>query len=152
MSTPGIPCGRRRCRGKEYSCSMELSLAVIGGKWKPLILWHLRDVVTLRFSALRRTMPSITQKMLTQQLRELESDGLITRTVYAEVPPRVEYGLTESGRDIIPILEALCRFGRQFEARFGVEDADAPAGRPAQAGESPEIEDEEAAPGRWVAR
>jgi DNA-binding HxlR family transcriptional regulator len=102
---------------------MELSLAVIGGKWKPLILWHLRDVATLRFSALRRTMPVITQKMLTQQLRELESDGLITRTVYAEVPPRVEYGLTESGKDIIPILEALCRFGRQFEARFGVEEA-----------------------------
>jgi DNA-binding HxlR family transcriptional regulator len=125
MAEPGTPCGRKRCRGKEYSCSMELSLAVIGGKWKPLILWHLRDVGTLRFSALRRTMPTITQKMLTQQLRELEADGLITRTVHAEVPPRVEYGLTEHGRDIIPILEALCRFGKQFEARFGVEDADA---------------------------
>lgn len=125
MAEPGTPCGRKRCRGKEYSCSMELSLAVIGGKWKPLILWHLRDVGTLRFSALRRTMPTITQKMLTQQLRELEADGLITRTVHAEVPPRVEYGLTVHGRDIIPILEALCRFGKQFEARFGVEDADA---------------------------
>lgn len=119
-----IPCARRRCRGKEYSCSMELSLAVIGGKWKPLILWHLRDGDTMRFSALRRSMPVITQKMLTQQLRELESDGLISRTVYAEVPPRVEYGLTEPGRDIIPILEALCRFGRDFEKRFGVEAAD----------------------------
>lgn len=127
MNQPSSPCGRKRCRGKEYSCSMELSLAVIGGKWKPLILWHLRDMTTLRFSALRRSMPSITQKMLTQQLRELEADGLITRTVFAEVPPRVEYGLTESGRDIIPILESLCRFGKQFEARFGVEDADTPA-------------------------
>lgn len=115
-------CGRKRCLGKEYSCSMELSLALLGGKWKPLILWHLRDADTLRFSALRRTMPSITQKMLTQQLRELEADGLITRTVYAAVPPRVEYGLTDLGRDSIPILEALCRFGKAFEDRFGVEE------------------------------
>uniref|UniRef100_I2Q5T5 Putative transcriptional regulator n=1 Tax=Desulfovibrio sp. U5L TaxID=596152 RepID=I2Q5T5_9BACT len=129
MGDSPTPCGRRRCRGKEYSCSMELSLAVIGGKWKPLILWHLRGGGTMRFSALRRSMPIITQKMLTQQLRELEADGLISRTVYAEVPPRVEYGLTEPGCDIIPILEALCRFGRDFENRFGVEEAAAPAVR-----------------------
>ena len=127
MGEPGSVCGRRRCLGKEYSCSMELSLAVIGGKWKPLILWHLRDAATMRFSALRRAMPTITQKMLTQQLRELESDGLLTRTVFAEVPPRVEYALTDLGRGIIPILEALCRFGKEFEARFGVEPADVPA-------------------------
>lgn len=126
MGEPGTPCSRKRCLGKEYSCSMELSLAVIGGKWKPLILWHLRDIATMRFSALRRTMPAITQKMLTQQLRELEADGLLTRTVFAEVPPRVEYALTDLGRGIIPILESLCRFGREFEARFGVEDADVP--------------------------
>ena len=132
MAEPGTPCGRKRCRGKEYSCSMELSLAVIGGKWKPLILWHLRDVPTMRFSALRRAMPAITQKMLTQQLRELESDGLLTRTVFAEVPPRVEYALTDLGRGIIPILEALCRFGKEFEARFGVEPADAAAAATAQ--------------------
>ena len=132
MAGQGIPCGRKRCLGKEYSCSMELSLAVIGGKWKPLILWHLRDAATMRFSALRRAMPAITQKMLTQQLRELESDGLLTRTVFAEVPPRVEYALTDLGRGIIPILEALCRFGKEFEARFGVEPADAPAASAAE--------------------
>lgn len=132
MGELGLPSGRKRCLGKEYSCSMELSLAVIGGKWKPLILWHLRDGGTLRFSALRRAMPSITQKMLTQQLRELAADGLITRTVYAEVPPRVEYGLTDLGRGIIPILESLCRFGREFEARFGVEPAEAGPGRVSQ--------------------
>ena len=126
MGEPGTPCSRKRCLGKEYSCSMELSLAVIGGKWKPLIVWHLRDIAAMRFSALRRTMPAITQKMLTQQLRELEADGLLTRTVFAEVPPRVEYALTDLGRGIVPILESLCRFGREFEARFGVEDADAP--------------------------
>ena len=132
MGEPGTPCSRKRCLGKEYSCSMELSLAVIGGKWKPLILWHLRDVPTMRFSALRRAMPAITQKMLTQQLRELESDGLLTRTVFAEVPPRVEYALTDLGRGIIPILEALCRFGHEFEARFGLEDA-TPVATPAAA-------------------
>ncbi len=121
-------CGRKRCRGKEYSCSMELALALIGGKWKPLILWYLRDGQAKRFSALRRAMPIITQKMLTQQLRELEADGLITRTVHAEVPPRVEYDLTGLGQDIIPILEALCRFGRECEARFGVEPVAPPAG------------------------
>jgi len=126
MGPPETPCGRKRCLGKEYSCSMELSLAVIGGKWKPLILWHLHEGGDMRFSALRRTMPVITQKMLTQQLRELEADGLVSRTVFAEVPPRVEYGLTDLGRGSIPILESLCRFGRAFEERFGVEDA-APA-------------------------
>ena len=116
MGEQGIPCGRKRCLGKEYSCSMELSLAVIGGKWKPLILWHLRDVPTLRFSALRRTMPIITQKMLTQQLRELESDGMISRTVFAEVPPRVEYTLTELGYSLKPVLDAMQRWGEQYKA------------------------------------
>jgi DNA-binding HxlR family transcriptional regulator len=127
MGEPITPCSRKRCRGKEYSCNMELALGVIGGKWKPLILWYLRGGETMRFSALRRAMPAITQKMLTQQLRELESDGLLTRTVFAEVPPRVEYALTELGRGIIPILEALCQFGKVFEARFGVEPVAVPA-------------------------
>ena len=119
-------CQLKSCAGKLYFCSVELTLQVIGGKWKPIILWHLGTDGTKRFGELRRLMPNVTQKMLTQQLRELASDGLVTRTVYAEVPPRVEYGLTELGRRVIPILESLCRFGRAFEERFGVEDA-APA-------------------------
>ena len=101
------------------------SRVALGDLRRPVNL-HLRDIVAMRFSALRRAMPAITQKMLTQQLRELEADGLLTRTVFAEVPPRVEYALTDLGRGIVPILESLCRFGREFEARFGVEDADAP--------------------------
>ena len=110
-------CALRSCAGKSYFCSVELALQVIGGKWKPIILWHLRDVERLRFGELRRQMPNVTQKMLTQQLRELESDGLLLRTVYPQVPPRVEYRLTELGRSVLPILAQLSSWGALFEAK-----------------------------------
>ena len=97
----------------EYRCGVEVTLGVIGGKWKGLILWHLRTK-TLRFSQLQRRLQGVTQKMLTQQLRELEADGLIHRQVYAEVPPRVEYSLTATGHQVVPILEAMCRWGEDF--------------------------------------
>jgi len=113
------PMGLRRCGAKEYHCAVELSLLLIGGKWKPIILWHLGTSGTLRFGQLRRSMASITQKMLTQQLRELEADGLVLRTVHAEVPPRVEYRLSEMGRSVMPVLEALCAWGRGYEAAHG---------------------------------
>lgn len=87
-----------------------MTLSIIGGRWKAIILWHLR-AETQRFSELRRLMPNITQRMLTNQLRELEEDGILTRTVYPEVPVRVEYALTESGRSLRPVLEALCAWG-----------------------------------------
>ncbi len=99
-----------RFRDIEYHCHMELTLDLIGGKWKSLILWHLGEN-TLRFSDLRRTMPGITQKMLTQQLRELERDGLVRRFVYTQVPPKVEYSLTGSGRTLLPILDTLYQWG-----------------------------------------
>ena len=94
----------------EYHCSMELTLELIGGKWKSLILWHLGEN-TLRFSELKRALPKITQKMLTQQLRELELHGLVRRFIYTQVPPRVEYSLTEAGRSLLPILDTLCQWG-----------------------------------------
>ncbi|MBN2644919.1 MAG: helix-turn-helix transcriptional regulator [Desulfuromonadaceae bacterium] len=97
-----------------YRCGVTVTLEVIGGKWKGLILWHLR-LKTLRFSQLQRRLAGVTQKMLTQQLRELEAQGLIHRQVYAEVPPRVEYSLTELGHSIIPILEQMCHWGQDYE-------------------------------------
>jgi DNA-binding HxlR family transcriptional regulator len=111
-------CPMRECAGKRYVCSVELALQVIGGKWKAVILWHLRCGSVRRFGELKREMPNVTQKMLTQQLRELEADGLVARTVYAEVPPRVEYRLTDLGGSVLPVLDQLRAWGERFEARF----------------------------------
>jgi DNA-binding HxlR family transcriptional regulator len=96
-----------------YRCTVSVTLEIIGGKWKSLILWHL-SFKTLRFSQLQRRLAKVTQKMLTQQLRELEADGLIHRQVYAEVPPRVEYSLTELGRSVVPILQQMYQWGKDY--------------------------------------
>ncbi|HMV25778.1 MAG TPA: helix-turn-helix domain-containing protein [bacterium] len=93
-------------------CPVNATLNVIGGRWKPVILNLLRED-TLRFSALKRQIPGITQKMLTQQLRELEQDGIVRREVFPEVPPRVEYSLTEFGQSLKPILKAMCSWGSE---------------------------------------
>jgi DNA-binding HxlR family transcriptional regulator len=105
--------------GKTYHCTVEAALDVIGGKWKPIILWALGDNV-MRFNELQKSLPGVNAKMLTKQLRELEHDGVISRTVFAEVPPRVEYAITDFGRTLIPILRALCTWGAQY---LEVEDA-----------------------------
>ena len=91
-------------------CPMVLVQRVLSGKRKILILWYLSDG-TLRFSEIKLRLPDVTQKMLTQQLRSLEEDGLISRTVYPVVPPKVEYGLTELGKKTIPILQQMHHFG-----------------------------------------
>lgn len=105
--------------GKSYHCPVEAALDVIGGKWKPLILWALGDNV-MRFSELQRALPGVNTKMLTKQLRELEEDGVIQRRVFAEVPPRVEYTITDFGKTLIPILQALCTWGAEY---LGIDDA-----------------------------
>ena len=92
-------------------CPAQSTLDVVGGRWKVPIVWHLFNA-TLRFSDLRRALPDLTPRMLTQQLRELEADGVVARKVYAEVPPRVEYSLTDRGRSLKPVVEAMCRWAK----------------------------------------
>jgi DNA-binding HxlR family transcriptional regulator len=100
-------------REKGYKCGIDVTLAVVGGKWKASILWHLAQG-TMRFSDLQRQFSDITRKMLTQQLRELEGDGLVHREVYPQVPPKVEYSLTDQGRSIYPILDLMCEWGKGY--------------------------------------
>ncbi len=94
-------------------CAVEVTLSVMGGTWKPIILFHLLRG-RMRFSDLGRAIPSVTQRMLTLQLRELEDDRIITRTVYPEVPPRVEYELTALGRSLEPILISMRDWGQGY--------------------------------------
>ena len=101
------------------NCPVVATLDMIGGKYKALILWHLVDG-TRRFGELRKLIPQATQKMLTQQLRELEEDNLIVRKVYPVVPPKVEYSLSELGKSITPILEAMRDFGTDYMKSNGI--------------------------------
>ncbi|GAB2700680.1 winged helix-turn-helix transcriptional regulator [Paenibacillus thermoaerophilus] len=105
---------KERINLKEINCEKELTLAVIGGKWKLIILWHLGMEGTKRFSELKKLIPHITQKMLTNQLRELEEDQLVYRKVYPEVPPRVEYSLAPYGESLMPVLKAMYEWGKNY--------------------------------------
>ncbi|MGE7768572.1 winged helix-turn-helix transcriptional regulator [Peribacillus sp. NPDC096540] len=98
---------------KIFNCPIEAPISLIGGKYKAIILFHLINQ-TLRFNELQKFIPQATPKMLTQQLRELEGDGFITRTVYPIVPPKTEYSLTEFGESLIPIVNALCDWGKNY--------------------------------------
>lgn len=110
---------------KVFNCEKELTLSVIGGKWKMLILWHLGKEGTKRFNELRSLMPGITQKMLVNQLRELEEDLIVHREVYPVVPPKVEYSLTEQGQSLLPILEIMYGWGKDYKKiiadKMGIE-------------------------------
>ncbi len=105
---------------KKYFCHFELALQVIGGKWKSNILYHLGNFPVLRFSELKKKMPEISEKMLIQQLRELEKDGMVKRKVYRQVPPKVEYSLTELGSSLVPILFTLRDWGAYYEKESGL--------------------------------
>ena len=107
---------------EEHMCSVEAAINEIGGKWKPLVLYSLKDGKQ-RFSEINNKLPAITQRMLTKTLRELESDEIIHRKVYAEVPPRVEYRLTAKGDSVMPILDSLCQWGKDYcEYEDDIED------------------------------
>jgi DNA-binding HxlR family transcriptional regulator len=99
-----------------YQYPVEAALEVIGGKWKPIILWQLR-AEKRRFSGLQQNMQGISPKMLAKQLRELEEDGIVHREVYPEIPPKVEYSLTEFGKTVLPVLDALCEWGSNYLGR-----------------------------------
>lgn len=101
-------------------CPVETTLLLIGNKWKVLILRDLMDG-TKRFGELKRSIGSVSQKVLTQQLRAMESDGLVHREVYAEVPPRVEYSLTELGESLKPILDAMLNWGMDYKEKRNTE-------------------------------
>ena len=106
---------RMRRKAGRTGCAVEATLSVIGGVWKPVILFHLLDG-KLRFNALCRLLPNATPRMLTLQLRELEADGIIHREVYPEVPPKVEYSLTELGRSLGPVLLSMRDWGGRIQA------------------------------------
>ncbi|SEF16730.1 winged helix-turn-helix transcriptional regulator [Jiangella alba] len=108
-----------------YYCPVEVTVDVIGGRWTPVILAHLKEGVH-RYGELRRRMPDLTEKMLTQRLRELERAGLVARTVHDGVPAPVSYDLTGEGRSLAPVLEALYTWGEEHAARHGI--AITPAG------------------------
>lgn len=100
------------------SCPVTYTQNIIGGKWKPIILSRIRMGIN-RFGIMQRSIPTISKQMLTAQLRELEDDGIVSRKVYAEVPPRVEYNITKSGQDIFPIIEAMAKWAlnqRKFKS------------------------------------
>lgn len=102
-------------------CDVEATLSVIGGRWKPILVCHLLEG-RKRFGELRRLTPNATERMITLQLREMEADGVISRHVFAEVPPRVEYEVTDFGRTLEPILISMQAWGRAFKARRIRED------------------------------
>ena len=106
---------------KIYNCSYEYAIDVVSGKWKGWVIWHLSSG-TLRYGELKKILPNITQKMLTQTLRELEYSGVIERKVYPVVPPKVEYSLTKYGKKLLPILVSLHEWGKEAYCELGFED------------------------------
>jgi len=104
-------------RDEKYNNPVELSLSIIGGKWKIPIIWGMKDG-SQRYGELKRSLPKVTHKMLTQQLRELEADEIINRKVYPEIPPKVEYSLTLLGKSVIPVIDLLREWGEEYRSVF----------------------------------
>lgn len=96
-----------------FNCPVEATISLIGGKYKAVILWHLIDK-PLRYNEISKRLPKATAKMLAQQLRELENDGLIIRTIYPVIPPKVDYRLSDFGKSIIPVLNIMCDWGNEY--------------------------------------
>ncbi len=123
-----------------YRCHFELTLQLIGGKWKLLVIYFLSLQKVIRFGQLRRTLPEISERMLVRQLRELEDDGLVSRTVYGTVPPRVDYALTPLGESLVPIMESLKAWGNMYELSRAQNESRASASHAAK--RLPELADQ----------
>ncbi|AND40435.1 HxlR family transcriptional regulator [Cytobacillus oceanisediminis 2691] len=104
---------RKKIENREFNCEKELTLSLISGKWKITIIYYLGTEGTLRFSEIKRLFPKITHKVLTTQIRELEEDGIVHRKVFPEVPPRVEYSLTELGQSLMPVILMMYDWGKE---------------------------------------
>ncbi|MDO5422886.1 MAG: helix-turn-helix domain-containing protein [Eubacteriales bacterium] len=102
-----------KCEKKQFNCPVEATLALIGGKYKPLILWHLIGQ-PLHYMELQRLIPNATPKMLSQQLHDLEGNGLVHREVIPEKPPKTIYSLTSFGQSVVPVLDAMCEWGKNY--------------------------------------
>ena len=109
LNRPGAP--------DEHICGIDTAMEVIGGRWKVLILWALHEQPSRRFGELRRLLPGVSEKVLASHLREMETDGIVRRVSYDEVPPRVEYSLTEDGTRLNTALEPLAAWGRERSTR-----------------------------------
>lgn len=105
---------RYNLNGTFYYCPVDLTLHIVGGRWKGIVIWNLREGKK-RFSELKRILVTINDKMLSQVLKELEEQGVVNRQVYEIVPPRVEYSLTDEGRKLLPIMQAMSNYGNKFE-------------------------------------
>ena len=105
---------RYKLNGTYFFCPVDLTLTIVGGRWKGIVIWNLRDG-RKRFSELKRILVTINDKMLSQVLKDLESDGVIFREVHQVVPPKVEYGLTEEGQKLLPIMRAMSEYGTKYE-------------------------------------
>ncbi|WP_449622419.1 winged helix-turn-helix transcriptional regulator [Robertmurraya sp. Marseille-Q9965] len=104
---------KKKIRNGEFNCEKEFTLSLINGKWKITIIYYLGTNGKLRFSEIKKLFPKISHKVLTAQIRELEADGIVSRRVYPEVPPRVEYSLTELGESLMPIVLMMYEWGKK---------------------------------------
>ncbi len=112
-------CRIKELDGRLYRCYFELTVGVLSGKWKAIIIYRLALEPVMRFGEIRKSIPEITERMLSKQLRELEDDGLISREVYNQIPPKVEYRLTEIGSKLIPVLMMMKDWGAEYEEHLG---------------------------------
>jgi DNA-binding HxlR family transcriptional regulator len=104
---------RYKLNGTFFYCPVDLTLQIVGGRWKGIVIWNLREE-RMRFNELKKVLVTINDKMLSQVLRELEQQGIVHRTVYEVVPPKVDYCLTEEGKKLLPIMQAMNDYGQQF--------------------------------------